>query len=96
VQEFVNDCGTLPTGITSVINEPQINIFPNPTNDNITITSQQGNTNISVINSIGKVVYFHESNTEKTTIDLHLLTNGIYIVRLTNQNFNYSKTIIKN
>lgn len=74
-------------------------IYPNPTNDNITVEgfSEEINT-ISVIDNIAKVVMKKETTSYgfvSEKIDLSLLESGIYFVQITGSNNRIIKKIIK-
>lgn len=63
------------------ISENQLNIYPNPSSDNITIeTLTKGN--ISILNLKSQELLKKEITSPSTTIDVRGLTNGIYIVKV--------------
>lgn len=84
-----NECGTsirqdtlevlACTYIDDVANE--ICIFPNPANQNITITNVE-NANIEIINTLGRVVYANENVSGEISIDVRNFTNGTYFVKI--------------
>ena len=77
-----------------------INVYPNPSNGlfNIHISQFTGKVNIDVIDLNGRVVYSSKNtdfNIDKT-IDIRAFQTGIYIIKLSGDNLNYSQKVIKN
>jgi hypothetical protein len=60
--------------------ETAINIFPNPTNDNLTIETTQKAT-IEILNIQGQIIKTAKSDGKETTIDLRNLSSGVYIIK---------------
>lgn len=60
-----------------------LNVFPNPTKELITLTSN-AQTTISIVDVNGKTCLTTEVNAGKTTIDVSDLEEGIYLVKSTN------------
>lgn len=79
------DC-QLSLGIenSEVENESQVNIFPNPASDNITIETSLKYTSLSVYNSIGKEIYNENFSTE--TINTGDYSSGIYFIKIAVEN----------
>jgi len=81
----------LGNSINSVVMQ-SLQIFPNPTNKNVTISfnvAQSMETTISIFNTLGKVVYSKSNNVVNnfsTTIDVSTFAAGIYIVEVSNGN----------
>lgn len=77
-------------------------VYPNPTNDFVTVTfnKTKSNAHFTLFDIEGKVLAFKElngsaiKNSEK--IDLSLLANGIYILQLSADGITTNKKIIKN
>jgi hypothetical protein len=76
----------------------QASIFPNPTQDNITIKlGQMGqNVHVDIIDLQGRIIQQNEINKLQDEIQLSLSTlqSGVYFVRLNSQNGNTIKRII--
>jgi len=73
-------------------------IFPNPTNGilNIQITNTDYLTGVEVYNTLGERVYKSVGlKTKEVKIDLSNQPNGIYFLKLTNNNKVYSREIVK-
>jgi len=75
--------------------DPKINIYPNPTSDNIVINNLNHTTKIKIINNNGDLVYFKTHN-QSCKINLSKFQKGIYFINLANTNFNINKKIVFN
>lgn len=73
-----------PAGIEDILNETNISVYPNPVVNNFTITSSF-NSNLSILNSSGKIVYTAIINEGNNSIDNLNLVSGIYILQFTNE-----------
>lgn len=71
----------LPNGISEE-NKQQLNIYPNPATEKITISGPSDNSLINIYNIVGKMVYSNKNIKEKNTINVSSLTNGTYFVRI--------------
>jgi len=66
-----------------------ITVFPNPTNDFITISQSNSATiEIEIYNIVGKLIYKSTLTKQQTTIDLSKEAKGVYFVKTTDQNRN--------
>jgi hypothetical protein len=83
-EELYNDC---MLGIVRIkeIQQPQhtdINIYPNPAKEQITIAfNENENVDIKIINMLGINVLSQQAKGDKVTIDVNSLPAGVYIVR---------------
>lgn len=68
------------TGISEV--ETSIDIFPNPANDILNITSSEIISEIEIVNTLGQVVYRREVNSNNAVCDVNELANGIYVAKV--------------
>jgi len=84
IQTFLNDCGSIPTGINSKISTEKVSIFPNPAINNITITTNLEALYISITNATGQIVYQTTFNKSNVKIDLQNFVKGIYFVNVNN------------
>jgi sugar lactone lactonase YvrE len=94
----IRKIGSITTSINQFkIDEDLFNVFPNPIKDKLTIeTKEKDNVLVQIIDARGQIV-MTEKVCGKSTIDVSTLSNGIYIVLLTNSNqINSKKTIIVN
>ncbi len=90
----------IPLGIANSASAPKaINLYPNPSNGNVTIqlpVAKRGIT-ISVKNSLGQVVYAEKAVTtgmESKSLNLQQLSKGIYFIDLTTENEKYHQKIV--
>ncbi len=91
------------TSSKDLLNEENINIYPNPFNISLKIDfiGANGNKQIQIVNLLGETVYFencnaHDSNAVKR-IDLSGLEKGIYLLKIRGENLNeIVQKIIKN
>ena len=78
-------------GITDFENESGITIYPNPIKDRITIELDKitENTQISITNAQGKVVYSNQNiNTNRISVDGQEWSKGIYFLNVSDNNNN--------
>lgn len=81
-------------------NNKGVFIYPNPSSGrfNININQYSGKVNIQVVDLNGREVYAAKNelfNSEKA-VDLQMLESGIYVLRVSGEDLNYSQKIIKN
>ena len=78
------------------INTYTFNLFPNPANKELNITSSSIDNLISIYNLKGELVkqtFFHNNNYR---LNINNLSSGIYVVEVKNNKFrNFQKFIIK-
>ena len=75
-----------------------INIYPNPTKDKITIdlgTNVISNTSIQVIDLLGKTLLQQIVKSSKTTINLNNYSKGIYLIKINNLSNNKVYKVVK-
>lgn len=73
--------------------EMEVSIYPNPSTGNFTVNvsgNDATNSQITIYNSIGQIVYSEQINSVKTQMDLSKQTSGIYFCRVESK----AKTII--
>ena len=63
-------------------NAESVAVYPNPTTGNVNIMAL-GITHITVMNTLGQVVYDSNANGNATTLDMSPFEAGIYMVRVT-------------
>ncbi|MBN8695380.1 MAG: T9SS type A sorting domain-containing protein [Bacteroidetes bacterium] len=78
-------------GISEVENSNQFSFYPNPSNNTITITTNEP-TQIKIINMLGEVV-IEKQVQNNMVIDINNLSNGIYFIQTKE---GYSTKLIKN
>lgn len=86
-------------GVKEQTNASNIQVFPNPANDRITITGIPNNsyekTILFVYNSQGQLILNKAITEEISDIDLSSLAKGIYMIKITNSNITTIKKIVK-
>ena len=96
-------CNTDSTMMTININDLSVgennfdlNVYPNPTNNLVTIEGQFFETDIHIYNLLGEEVYYNLSVSGKETIDCSSWPAGAYLVQLINEHSEKnSKLIVK-
>ena len=76
--------GYFPTGITPVANDNnRVQIFPNPANNNLMVTSEIAAIEIKITDVLDKeVITYIPQNAHYTQLDVSELSNGIYFVEV--------------
>ena len=79
------------------LNSSLINIYPNPAQDKVTVTSSMPITQLTITNYVGQVVYSGKFK-EVTSIELNTSSfkTGVYLVRLITENGKATKRVIIN
>ena len=85
-------------GITEIENK-KVNIYPNPTSNNIIVELDEtllNNATIKIYDGIGKLILSEKIVTEKNNYKLNTYENGIYTVRILSDNKQIVQRIVKN
>jgi PKD repeat protein len=80
---YCKSVSTSGVGIKEMPGFEEVNIYPNPAMQNITIENTASGIGIAVYNTTGQCVLQTLTSGNKTVIDVSNLSNGIYIIRLT-------------
>ena len=91
-----NDCITPLMGIESIVGDNSITLYPNPTNSEVNISSENIINSIEIFNSLGQRVYYSVVNSMEKVIDISSFVNGVYILGVNTENGVIRKKIIKN
>ena len=76
-------------------NENNVNLYPNPVKNNLTIELKSNvDTNIEIYNILGKRVFTNLIN-KTSNLNLQDLKTGIYIVKITQNNSTITKKLVK-
>lgn len=88
--------GNGTTQVTDVINNDDIRIYPNPTNNYITIDlSSYKDAKIRIYNLMGMKIYENKiKKTNKTKINLSFAPRGVYLLQILTDNGTYSRKIM--
>ena len=79
---FVNTDTVNRVYINDLTFQTFITIYPNPTTTELTITSTNKISQITIANPLGQPVYTHEYNTEKAAVNVSSLPTGIYFIKI--------------
>ncbi|MDG1477902.1 MAG: T9SS type A sorting domain-containing protein [Vicingaceae bacterium] len=84
-------------GLDELSSNTTVRAYPNPMNEQVTIELQKvvANTQVTIVNVEGKVVYNDVVNTGKISVDGSTWNNGIYIVKITNEEYTKTLKLIK-
>ena len=79
-----SDASETATAIVTGISEAETNIdiFPNPANDILNITSSEIISEIEIVNTLGQVVFRTEVNSNNAVCDVNGLASGVYVVKI--------------
>ena len=78
------------------LDDNSITLYPNPSNSEVNISSENIINSIEIFNSLGQRVYQSVVNSNTKTIDISSFTNGVYILGVNTENGVIRKKIIKN
>ena len=71
------------TGINSIpVGNNGIDIYPNPVNNTLNISTSEGIESITITNLLGQSIYKNEFNTRKAAVDVSNFPSGIYMIRV--------------
>jgi uncharacterized repeat protein (TIGR02059 family) len=75
----------------------EVELYPNPASDILTIKANSENYSVSIYNTLGVLVYNCQSNMESTKIDVSSFQRGIYLVHTQEDNgtFTIKKAVLK-
>lgn len=81
-------------GLNSTISKNEINIYPNPSSDFISIINlNSGNFTLTIYNIDGKKI--KEAKLKSNKLDINSLPNGIYIINITDGDISIVKKFVK-
>lgn len=79
------------TGINSNYAEENLEIYPNPFNNKLTVTHSGSKENLQIYNTLGALIYSTYMEKEKLEVDFSNQPSGIYFIRIGN----FTEKIIK-
>lgn len=84
---YVTQGACLTTSVGSTTNNLELNLYPNPASNKLNIRlNEVENYTIAIMDIQGKVFKVLKTSQLQVEVDVHDLANGIYFVRLTNDN----------
>ncbi len=94
-EEIKTDFIVVNTGVgVDDVEDGKVNVFPNPTTELVNITTNAVYV-IQVMDISGKVLLDNLVVDGKTTIDLSLFPEGLYLIKFTSSNDSFTRKIIK-
>jgi PKD repeat protein len=81
------------TGIDNINLNREINIYPNPTSNQLTITTGQNISEVAIIDITGKTIMVAKENTN--TLNVTDLSDGIYFIQLITEERTITKKFVK-
>ena len=86
----------LPLGISELMKNKGIYVYPNPFKDNLTLeTNSNTNQRLEILNLIGQTVYTTTINNKKATINTSAFAKGIYILKLSSDKETVVRKFVK-
>ena len=89
VSECNNGIGTMSVTVKNSTDVDEFgvkaNLYPNPTNGNVTI-EVEGMQRLTVVNELGQVVYDAEVNDNATTLNMSPFGTGVFMIRIYTEN----------
>lgn len=83
-------------GVTEELVGTPIEVYPNPVVDYINIKAEMEVESVTIMNTIGQVVYHALMDQKSTKIDLSNYESGIYFVRMNTEDKTITKKIVVN
>lgn len=83
-------------GVSEVEDKATFTYYPNPVNNNLTLSAQKEINNVSVYNMVGQEVFRNVPNAMTEVVDMSSLQAGAYFVKVTIGNATKTIKVIKN
>ncbi len=77
------------------INDLQFSVFPNPANDQFTVSSNQNISAIKITDIVGRIILKKEVNEKELIVDIEKYYPGQYIIEITVNGMSEQKSFIK-
>ena len=95
--EDVDGCGNPFLSLNDIdLNDNSITLYPNPTNNQVNISSESIINSIEVFNSLGQRIYQTNVKSRENIIDINSLSKGVYIIGVSTDKGYIKKKLIKN
>ncbi len=96
-------CGTngaiykldLGIGINDIAKDDELTMYPNPATNELTIESKMQNAEIEIRDVLGQMVYSTKAIASSSTIDVSMLSKGVYFISLQNGKQTINKKLVK-
>ncbi len=88
-------CGRFSVGVSEASLLENVNLYPNPSNGQSTISGLNGTNSIRVYNTLGQIILSETTNREKYLLDLSRQPAGSYFVKVSSQSGSKSFHVIR-
>ena len=82
-------------GVEEMENEEHVRLYPNPATNELTIESKMQNAEIEIRDVLGQMVYNTKAIAASSTIDVSMLSKGVYFISLQNGKQTINKKLVK-
>lgn len=79
---FVINLESVILGIDDIERDTQITLLPNPATNNVTVRTASQLANVTIYNTLGKMVYNTVANGQEKNVDVSGFASGIYLVQV--------------
>lgn len=87
-------CVSFATGINAKNNSEELQIYPNPAQDNVTIDYSGITFNYALYNNLGQLIIQKSNNFNSASIQISHLAKGVYLLLIENSNGTVRKKLI--
>ena len=93
----ITNCNNPYVGLSNILAEDNpISLYPNPTNKDVNISSENIINSIEVFNSLGQSVYKTNVKSREKVIDINSLSKGVYVIGVNTDKGYIKKKLVKN
>lgn len=85
----------LPTEITNTSSQAEVNVFPNPANDHVTVQSSSSISQVNIYDLDGRLISTNTYNTTQAEINISELPAGCYILEAVTEEGNSRSRLLK-
>ncbi|HTX89528.1 MAG TPA: choice-of-anchor tandem repeat GloVer-containing protein [Bacteroidales bacterium] len=85
----------VPQGIDEHSRLPEVLVYPNPAVDRVRVSASEEMTDLSILDLNGKIVREIASPGKTCEVDLGGISRGLYIIRLTGNDFRVERKLVK-
>ncbi|MRS05932.1 T9SS type A sorting domain-containing protein, partial [bacterium] len=82
-------------GIETPVAKSEIQLFPNPADQFMTISSSENLQSVRIFNSVGQVVFQDKMDSQSIQVNVQSYKPGLYTVQVTTENGNEIKKFMK-
>ena len=95
--EVVSDCISFDVGIEELKSNVELNVFPNPTRENLQLEVKGSNERfgLTIYDAMGNMVMTEAMSSSKTKLSVGHFANGTYVIVLRSNFSVFTKTFVK-